>query len=412
MGVTGQISDGTNEYMLASTCYGTCATGASTVAKVANIYESDGTTLQSFTLMTGITIHIKFTNSNTASSPTLNINGTGAKNIYKYGTTSVGTTAATSWNAGSVVSFTYDGSAWQMNDHIDDTNSSVVTGVKGNEESSYRTGNINITCGNIGALSTSGGVISGSIISNTNEVGFRCNSTDGTYGIDLHIGSGGVNRGIWDYYHSRWLLYANTTTAYIQGVGIADSAVTIANGDALVIADSSDNNELKQTSIRFDGSTTTKALSQKGTWETFSTNGYSDWAYISPSNVTNISGSAGNQRYLATITVPAHTLRLYDIAVDLTKGADGGQADLVISSTKGATTATGSTPSGADTAFQYTAKTIAPCPATGNFLIKLSTQIRNNTASSKTYQLNLRRYLGGTGSLTAVTRYSQIEYPA
>ena len=71
--------------------------------------------------------------------------------------------------------------------------------------------------------------------------------------------------------------------------------------------------------------------------------------------------------------------------MDLTKGADGGQADLVISTAKGATTSTGSTPSGADAAFQYTAKTIAPCPASGNFLIKLSTQIRNNTASSKTY---------------------------
>lgn len=49
--------------------------------------------------------------------------------------------------------------------------------------------------------------------------------------------------------------------------------VTIANNDRLVISDASDSNILKNTSIVFDGSTATKALTQKGTWETF--NNYS-----------------------------------------------------------------------------------------------------------------------------------------
>jgi hypothetical protein len=54
--------------------------------------------------------------------------------------------------------------------------------------------------------------------------------------------------------------------------GITASGVTIANGDSLVIVDSSETNKLiKQTSITFDGSTTTKALTQKGTFETFQT---------------------------------------------------------------------------------------------------------------------------------------------
>lgn len=39
----------------------------------------------------------------------------------------------------------------------------LVNGVKGNSESSYRTGNVNITCGNIGALPASGGTITGNI---------------------------------------------------------------------------------------------------------------------------------------------------------------------------------------------------------------------------------------------------------
>lgn len=54
--------------------------------------------------------------------------------------------------------------------------------------------------------------------------------------------------------------------------GITATGVDIANGDSLVIVDSSETNKLiKQTSITFDGSTTTKALTQKGTFETFQT---------------------------------------------------------------------------------------------------------------------------------------------
>lgn len=107
--------------LIGSTLYGTCATAADTVAKVGTLTDFD-------TLIDGVTVHIKFTYSNTATDPTLNINGTGAKRIYKNGTTSVGKTVATSWAAGSVVSLTYDGSAWQMNDHTDDTNTTYSAG--------------------------------------------------------------------------------------------------------------------------------------------------------------------------------------------------------------------------------------------------------------------------------------------
>ena len=44
------------------------------------------------------------------------------------------------------------------------------------------------------------------------------------------------------------------------------NAVDIANNDCLVITDSSDNHVVKKTTIKFDGSTTGKYLSQKGTW--------------------------------------------------------------------------------------------------------------------------------------------------
>lgn len=115
MAYIGKITDtdGTTG-LIGSTLYGTCATEAATVAKVGTLADFD-------TLITGVTIHIKFTYSNTATDPTLNVNSTGAKRIYKAGTTSVGKTVATSWAAGSVIALTYDGTAWIMNDHTDDT---------------------------------------------------------------------------------------------------------------------------------------------------------------------------------------------------------------------------------------------------------------------------------------------------
>ncbi len=44
---------------------------------------------------------------------------------------------------------------------------------------------------------------------------------------------------------------------------------TIGNRDSLIIADDSDNQNLKRSSITFDGTSTNKALTQAGTWEEF-----------------------------------------------------------------------------------------------------------------------------------------------
>lgn len=71
---------------------------------------------------------------------------------------------------------------------------------------------------------------------------------------------------------------ARTPTSHthgnIQNGGtLQTNDVTIANGDKLVITDSSDSSKIARASISFDGSTATKALTQKGTWETF--NNYS-----------------------------------------------------------------------------------------------------------------------------------------
>ena len=65
---------------------------------------------------------------------------------------------------------------------------------------------------------------------------------------------------------------ASHTHGNIQNGGtLQTSDITIANGDKLVVTDSSDSSKVARTSISFDGSTTTKCLTQKGTWVTFGT---------------------------------------------------------------------------------------------------------------------------------------------
>lgn len=107
MGYVGKVKMGGTTNLVGSTLYGTCSTNADVVAKAV--------TLANFNiLIEGVTIHVKFTNENTADSPTLNVNSTGAKPIKIYGTTAP--SQALSWPAGGVVSFTYDGTSWITND--------------------------------------------------------------------------------------------------------------------------------------------------------------------------------------------------------------------------------------------------------------------------------------------------------
>lgn len=98
--------------------YGTCSTGGGTVAKVATV---TGVT----ELKTGLTVAIKFTAANTVANPTLNVNSLGAKAIKRYGTTAPSTSAASSWNANSVVTLTYDGTYWMLHDWNNTTYSSM-----------------------------------------------------------------------------------------------------------------------------------------------------------------------------------------------------------------------------------------------------------------------------------------------
>ncbi len=84
--------------------YGVCTSGSSNSNKQVNI-DFSGT----LTLFAGLQVRIRFANANTAVSPTLNVNGTGAAPLLY----STGIPAdSSSWNAGEVVTLTYDGTNW------------------------------------------------------------------------------------------------------------------------------------------------------------------------------------------------------------------------------------------------------------------------------------------------------------
>lgn len=88
--------------------YGVCSTAGATAAKTVTLSRGDG-----FALATGVTVFIKFTAANTASNPTLNVNGTGAKALMQYGSTAMSTNSQTTgWRNNSIVALTYDGTNW------------------------------------------------------------------------------------------------------------------------------------------------------------------------------------------------------------------------------------------------------------------------------------------------------------
>lgn len=120
LGISSQSASGLSSGGTALVRYGTCSTGGSAQAKVATVTPGIAN------LDTGTMIFVKFTNANTKANPTLNVNGTGAKSIMRYGTTAPSTSAASSWNAGSVVAFVYDGTYWQMVGWINTTYSAMT----------------------------------------------------------------------------------------------------------------------------------------------------------------------------------------------------------------------------------------------------------------------------------------------
>lgn len=88
---------------IGSNLFGTCTTQAIVLNKTA--------TLSAFNVLTeGVTVHIYFKYGNTLASRTLKVGNTDAKPIKAYGS------EIPTWEAESVISFTYHNDAWWMND--------------------------------------------------------------------------------------------------------------------------------------------------------------------------------------------------------------------------------------------------------------------------------------------------------
>lgn len=88
----------------------TCSTDSATTEKTVSI--------SGFSLVSGVTIKVKFTSANTATSPTLNVSSTGAKAIYSEDGVIVSATNPFYVPAGATVEFTYDGANWVYKNRI------------------------------------------------------------------------------------------------------------------------------------------------------------------------------------------------------------------------------------------------------------------------------------------------------
>lgn len=91
-----------NVGMAYSLPYGTCSTASGTSEKIVDCGD--------FVLSSGTRILVKFANRNTANNPKLNINGTGAKNIYYLGSAVFNGL----WTDGCIMEFLYDGTNYQV----------------------------------------------------------------------------------------------------------------------------------------------------------------------------------------------------------------------------------------------------------------------------------------------------------
>ena len=95
--------------------YGSCDTPSTTAAKVVK-------NVTDFVLKQGTRIAVLMSSANTVTSPTLNVNSTGAKPIVTAdgGTLPLLTTNSTArgWLANSLVTFVYDGTNWRIDDNV------------------------------------------------------------------------------------------------------------------------------------------------------------------------------------------------------------------------------------------------------------------------------------------------------
>lgn len=91
--------------------------------------------------------------------------------------------------------------------------------VKGNAESAYKTGDVNITPENIGALPLIGGTITNSlsIVKSEKDVLVYAKRSDTGTQIRFGVGIDGWQHGLWSDKHNKWMIYADNNDIYLNG---------------------------------------------------------------------------------------------------------------------------------------------------------------------------------------------------
>lgn len=103
-----KFSDKVDKKTTVDTYYGTCSTAADEAAKVATITDA----ANNFSLRPGVTVTIKFTETNTAQNPTLNVNNTGAKSIWYNVALITTSNLGLAAYADRYIRYIYDGTQW------------------------------------------------------------------------------------------------------------------------------------------------------------------------------------------------------------------------------------------------------------------------------------------------------------
>ena len=189
------------------------------------------------------------------------------------------------------------------------TNTNILTGVKGSAESTYRTGNVNLTPVNIGALALTGGTLTGSVtIGQTTDTAVRTMAVQNSLSnVALAVGGDGKH-GIFSNTKGDWLLYAtkdaNSTnsTLYVPRPLSVSGLTSVSNN---VIATASDTSERYFRAVNSNGSIELNASAgNKGVYDRsggrwimyLATNSAADTAVIIPRGLQV--GEAGINGYI------------------------------------------------------------------------------------------------------------------
>lgn len=169
----------------ASYYYGSCSTAAATTEKAV--------TITGFKLTTGVRVVVKFTVTNTATSPTLNVTSTGAKAIYyRNAAITAGYIAANR-----TYEFVYNGTQYELVGDVD-TNSTGYLPTSGGTVSGTltlsRTTAASATADNKPALIVGGASTAAHLEFDANDIMAKATGTT-TAALNVNVGGGAVNIG-------------------------------------------------------------------------------------------------------------------------------------------------------------------------------------------------------------------------